>query len=318
MKTVCITGVNGNVGSYIAEEMLPSCRVIGMTRNPDVLPAYMPEIIKDKPFSFFRGDITNKRDIEDMIKQFRPDMFINCAAESSIVNSFNNQNYTLEASGHSVVNMLEAIKNYSEHTKFVTLGSIMMFRSSSEPINEMSPMDPDKSPYAAAKILAFNAVKKYRDEGLFCSNALLVNSESPRRPEQYILPKIVKAAVMIKLGKQKNLTVGNISAVRNFIHARDAAEAIVAIINLPVPNDFIISGNEMHSIENVIQIVFGKLNLNWSDYVQTDPQFVRDYESQTDQYVPDNSKLKCAIDWQPMSFNDLIDEMIQHYMKVNA
>jgi len=316
-KKACITGWTGQIGSYLCDILLQNnyhiCALNHSGYNSSL--KYLQNIIKNKKFDYIYGDIANTEVINNFISKIQPDIYINCAAQSNVTVSFEKPEYTMEATGNSVKYCLDAIKQYSPNTKFVTLSSSEMFNDPIGPWNEQSLMGP-KSPYAEAKLYAHNLVKQYREQyNLFASNAICFNSESSRRGNDYVTKKIVQTSVKIKLGLESKLYLGNILSMRDWSHANDTADAIYKIVTASEPDDFVIASGEMHSVKEFVEKVFQILQLNWTDHVVIDQKLFR--PNKENSFCGDISKIKSQLNWQPKySFDGLIDEMVTAELKL--
>jgi|ERR1019366_2689871 GDPmannose 4,6-dehydratase len=313
MKKACITSC-GQIATYLIEQLLQDdYQVMVMARygSTNKLPK---EITNHKRFTSMYGDIGYYQDIVDFVEAAnQSDIFIHTAAQSNVKLSFEQPELTMKLTGSSVEYCLDIIRRLSPKTHFVQLSSCEQFGGYPAPQNEETPFSP-QSPYARAKCHGFNKVQQYRDYGLFASNAILFNTESPRRPENYVSRKIVKGACRIKLGLQEKLLLGNIEGKRDFSHAYDAANAIIKIAQAEKADDFIVSSNQSHSIRKFVELAFSKLELNWQDYVVIDPDLYR--ENAGPEYCGDNSKIKKKLNWEPKyTFDSLIGEMIEVEMK---
>jgi GDPmannose 4,6-dehydratase len=260
-------------------------------------------------FKIIHGDIVDSKLIANIISDMIPYIYINCAAQSNVTLSFENPEHTMEVTGNSVKYCLDAIKQYSPYTRFVTLSSSEMFNDPIGPWNENSLMVP-QSPYAEAKLFAYNLTKQYRaDYNLFASNAICFNSESSRRGEAFVTKKIVQTAVKIKFGLENKLYLGNILSARDWSHASDTASAIYKIATANDPDDFVIASGEMHFVKEFVEKVFQLLQLNWEEYVVIDQNLFR--PNKENSHPGDISKIKDILNWKSAySFNGLIDEMV--------
>ena len=316
MKTAFITGACGQIGSYLSELLLQdNYQVYGLQhKDAPAIPSYLNAILENPNFKLVIGDITDQQMISSFIANHQPNLFINCAAQSNVRESFESPEYTKKATGDSVTTCLEAIRQHSLDTRFITLGSSEMFGKSPSPQNELSTFDP-QSPYAEAKLMGYRATANYRKVyGLFACNAICFNSESPRRPEVYVTKKISTAAVRIKLGLQDKLVLGDLKSVRDFSHAQDTARAIYKIITARSPDDFVVASGKMHSVQDFVERAFNKLQLNWQDYVVIDPKFFR--STPPNVFCGNNSKLINTLNWKPKyTFEQLVDEMVEYDLK---
>jgi GDPmannose 4,6-dehydratase len=180
---------------------------------------------------------------------------------------------------------------------------------------ESTPMTP-VSPYGCAKVFSYNICKNYRNAyNMFVSNGILFNHESPRRGTNFVTNKVCKQAVMIKLGLAHELRLGNLEATRDWGHAKDYVEAMWRILQLDKPDDYVCSTGVSHSVKDLVEYVFGKLNLDWKLYVKQDPAFLRSEE--LNDLKGDNMKLTNHIAWKPTyTFESMLDEMIEHWLTV--
>jgi GDPmannose 4,6-dehydratase len=317
MKVAVVSGSTGQIGSYLCELLLQEgYDVYGLKHhNDNIYPPYIKNLLLNPKFKLFFGDISDKSFVNSFITKYRPNLFLNCAAQSNVVSSFTSKDYTMMATGESVIYCLDAIKNHSPTTRFITLGSPLMFGNSPVPQNELSLLDA-KSPYAEAKIIAYRAAIKYRQKyNLFACNAICFNSESPRRSIEYVSRKITNSAARIKLGLQDKLILGNINSLRDFSHSQDTATAIYQIITHRQPDDFVIASGKTHSIQEIVELAFSQCNLNWKQCVEIDPKYFRNEKENV--YCGDISKIYRELQWQPtIKFEDLIKEMIEYDLAI--
>lgn len=320
-NTACITGITGQTGSYLCDLLLSKgYKVYGMKRRASSLNTeridhvYVDPHFEHKMELIF-GDMTDYSSLSSWIGDIKPDLFFNMAAQSHVRVSFDIPEYTMDCTGTGVTRVLEAIRKNSPQTKFLTASSSEMFGSEPPPQNELTRFHP-RSPYGVAKVAGYHATVNYREAyGLHACNAISFNHESPRRGETFVTRKITLAATRIKLGLQDKLYLGNLSAKRDWSHAKDVAEAMYKIITAPVADDFVIASGEMHSVEEFARLVFDKLDLDFSEYVRFDPKYLR--PSEVDALCGDPSKLKTTLGWEPLySFEDLVDEMIESDMEL--
>ena len=315
MKTVFITGASGQIGSYLSEIMLSNDYIVyGLKRPSSSNITNLENVISNSDFKLVNGDITDDKFINNFVSNIKPDIFVNCAAQSNVIKSsesFDSKYLTRLAGASSTISCLNAIRKHSSNTKFVTLGSSLMFGNSPPPQNENCPFDP-KSPYALAKLISYDVVNYYRNfHNLFASNAICFNSESPRRPENYVSRKITKAIARIKYGLQDKLVLGNLNALRDFSHAKDTANAIFKIITYHQPDNFIVASGQTHSIQELVELAFIYCNLDWKNYVETDLKFFR--EKKENIYCGDVLKIRNYLNWEPKyNFFDLVKEMVDH------
>lgn len=315
MKTACVIGATGQTGSYLCELLLrKGYKVHGLKRrsssiNTDRINHLYADPHLNGNLELNYGDLSDYSSLAGWIGDIKPDLLFNMGAMSHVAVSFNIPEYTMDITGTGVIRVLEAIRKNSPKTHFLTASSSEMFGSSAPPQNEMTPFHP-RSPYGVAKVAGYYATINYREAyGLYACNAISNNHESSRRGETFVSRKITLAATRIKLGMQDKLYLGNLSAQRDWSHASDIAEAMFLIINDEKSDDYVIASGIMHSVQEFVEMVFGKLNLDWRQYVEVDPRYFR--PSEVDALCGDASKLKKNLGWQAKyTFEMLVDEMI--------
>jgi GDPmannose 4,6-dehydratase len=220
------------------------------------------------------------------------------------------------ANALGVLNMLEAMRDICPHARFYQASSSEMFGNSTDPDGfqrEITPMRP-VSPYGCAKVFGFNIVRNYRHSyHLFASNGILFNHESPRRGSNFVTNKIMKAAVRIRLGMQDKLELGNIDSQRDWGHSKDYTRAMMLILNHAEPDDFVIATGIAHSVREVCEFAFGRLGLDYRQYVVQNPAYMRPEELK---YLRgDASKARTVLGWRPeIAFEQMLDEMIEHWL----
>jgi len=319
-ETACITGITGQTGSYLCDLLLSKgYKVYGLKRRSSSLnteridhvytdPHISPNADPNK-LEMIYGDLADYSSVAGWIGDIKPDLFFNMGAQSHVRVSFDIPEYTMDVTGTGVIRVLEAIRKNSPKTKFLTASSSEMFGSHPPPQNEQTPFHP-RSPYGVAKVAGYFATVNYREAyGLHACNAISFNHESPRRGETFVTRKITRAATRIKLGLQDKLYLGNLSAMRDWSHAADVADAMYKIITAPTADDFVVASGEMHSVEEFAQMVFNKLGLDYKQYVEFDSRYLR--PSEVDALRGDSYKLRSTLGWQPVyNFESLVNEML--------
>jgi len=322
MKKAFITGINGQDGSYLAEYLLDlGYEVHGMVRRnsvPENQSARMAICSKNPNFHTHYGDLLDQTSIERLLTEIRPDEIYNIGAQSHVRISFDIPQFTLQTNSIGVINILEAYKRICPEAKFYQASSSEMFGLTVEDDNfqrETTVMNP-VSPYGCSKVLAYNLVRHYRRAyGLHAVNGILFNHESPRRGSNFVTNKVVKAACMIKLGRQDKLELGNMDAYRDWGHSKDYVKAMHMILNHDVADDFVVSTMETHSVREMCDVVFSYLGMDYKDYVVQNPKFLRPEELP---YLKgDSTKIRTTLGWKPeYTFEALMHEMVDHWMDV--
>jgi GDPmannose 4,6-dehydratase len=317
MKKACITGITGQTGSYLAELLLhKGYNVYGLIRRSSSFNTErIDHIYGDIKLSY--GDLSDYGSISNWVRNIQPDEFYNLGAQSHVRVSFDIPEYTMDIGATGVVRCLEALSNFSSHTRFVQASTSELFGSTPPPQNENTPLHP-RSPYGAAKIAGYWSTINYREAGkLFAANSISFNHESPRRGETFVTRKITRTAARIKLGLQKELVLGNIDAQRDWNHAKDVAKAIHLMATAPYASDWVVGSGQMHSVKDFLELVFKKLDLNWQDYVKFDDRYLRPTE--VDALCGDSTKIRTQLGWKPdYTFEQLVDEMIDNDLKLAA
>jgi GDPmannose 4,6-dehydratase len=318
MKAI-ITGINGQDGSYLSEHLLNiGYDVHGMIRRHSISESQHQRLDHiQNQIKFYYGDLTDQTSIEKILTEVKPDLIFNLGAQSHVRISFEIPQYTIQVNGLGVVNLLEAYRRICPQARFYQASSSEMFGLSIEDDlsqNENTPMNPT-SPYGCAKVLAYNLVRHYRRAyGLHACNGILFNHESPRRGLNFVTQKVIKGAVEIKLGIRDNIELGNIGSFRDWGHSKDYTKAMIKIINHSVPDDFVIATGETHCIEEMCNIVFSYLGLDYKKYIKQNPIYMRPEELP---YLKgDSIKARTILGWAPeISFDEMIKEMCDYWLK---
>jgi GDPmannose 4,6-dehydratase len=317
MKKALITGINGQDASYLAELLIDKgYEVHGTTRRNSVLENQNPRVdhIKSKIHIHY-GDLTDSVGMLNLIDQVRPDEVYSLAAQSDVRISFEQPLYTANVNATGVLNLLETVRKICPNSKFYQAGSSEMFGNSVDPDGcqrESTQMLP-VSPYGIAKLFAHNTTVYYRDRyGMFACNGIFFNHESSRRGTNFVTNKVAKTAVMIKKGLADRLMLGNLDSTRDWGHSKDYVRAMWMIMQQDQPSDYVCATGVAHSIRDMVNYVFGKLDLDWNDYVTCDTALYRNPELFN--LCGDSSKLRNTVKWQPeYNFETMLDEMIEYW-----
>ena len=310
-----ITGITGQDGSYLADSLLEKgYEVFGMVRRSASPNLDRIEHIQEQ-LTLVPGDITDLSCLCRIMEDVQPDEVYNLAAQSFVKVSFEEPIHTCNTTGMGFLNVLEAVRLINPKIKIYQAGSSEMFGKVHEsPQSETTPFHP-RSPYGVAKVFAHWAAVNYRESyGMFVSNGILFNHESPRRGEEFVTKKIVDSVARIYKGKQDKLELGNLDARRDWGFAGDYVEAMHLMLQHNKADDFVVCTGETHTVREFCEAAFNYVGLSYTDHVEVNPAFYRPAEVEL--LVGDHSKITKDLGWSPkVSFSKLVHMMMEDSLK---
>ncbi len=310
MPTAIITGITGQDGSYLAELLLKKgYQVIGVARRSSTVNYERIQHFVDD-ITVVQGDLQDQGSLLSLLEEYKPSEVYNLAAQSFVPTSWNQPALTGDVTALGVTRMLEAIRFVNPKIRFYQASSSEMFGKVMEvPQREETPFYP-RSPYGVAKVYGHWITINYRESfDMFATSGILFNHESPRRGMEFVTRKISNAAASIKLGKAKELRLGNLEAQRDWGFAGDYVEAMWLMLQQDKPDNYVIGTGETHAVREFCEIAFAHLNLDYKDFVVMDEKFYRPAE--VDLLISDPSKARRQLKWEPaVSFKELVKMMV--------
>jgi len=322
MKKALITGINGQDGSYLTELLLEKgYEVHGILKRNSVAEnqtARLDDTYHLIKNNLYYADMTDMASLVRVLQEVQPDEIYNLAAQSHVRISFDQPIYTAQTVAIGTMNLLEGIRLICPNVRMYQASSSEMFGNSIDEDGfqrETTPMNPT-SPYGCSKVFGYNLLRNYRNSyNLFLSNGILFNHESPRRGTNFVTNKVVKEAVKIKTGLSKELMLGNLKATRDWGHSKDYVNCMWLILQHDTPDDFVCSTGISHSVKDLCDYVFTKLDLDYKDYVGIDEKYFRPEE--LDDLKGDCTKAKEVLGWEhEYTFESMLDEMIEYQKKL--
>lgn len=304
MKRALITGITGQDGSYLAELLLAKgYEVHGLIRRASTFNTsridhlYVDPHDPEASLFLHYADLRDGARLVALLQQIRPDEVYNLAAQSHVRVSFDEPEHTADVTGTGTIRLIEAVRQSGIPTRFYQASSSEQFGSSPPPQNETTPFQP-QSPYAAAKVYSYWITRNYREAyGLYAVNGILFNHESPRRGETFVTRKITRAVARIHAGKQRELYLGNLHAVRDWGYAAEYVEGMWRMLQNDEPDDYVLATGVGYSIRDFLTAAFGHAGMNWEEFVRFDDRYVRPTE--VDALIGDASKASRDLNWSP-------------------
>jgi GDPmannose 4,6-dehydratase len=317
-KRALVTGITGQDGSYLAEFLLEQgYQVIGMIRRSSTINFERIRHFQDR-VTLVQGDLLDQASLIDILSVHRPHEVYNLAAQSFVQTSWNQPVFTGEVTGLGVTRLLDAIRLIDSDIRFYQASSSEMFGKVREvPQTEVTPFYP-RSPYGVAKVYGHWITVNYRESyGLYAVSGICFNHESPRRGQEFVTRKIARSAAMIKLGKEKELRLGNLESQRDWGFAPDYVQGMWSMLQQDKADDYVLATGRTHSVGRFVELAFETLGLDYRPYVVQDPQFMR--KADVDLLVGNPAKAKAKLGWEATtSFEQLVKLMVEAELSAAA
>lgn len=326
-QVALITGVTGQDGAYLARLLLDKGYIVhGVKRRSSsfntgrVDDLYVDPHEQDTRFFLHHGDLTDATNLIRLVQEIRPTEIYNLAAQSHVMVSFETAEYTANADAIGALRLLEAIRilKMGDRVRFYQASTSELYGKVQEtPQSETTPFYP-RSPYAVAKLYGYWITVNYREAyGYHASNGILFNHESPMRGETFVTRKITRAVGRIKHGLQDKLFMGNLDAKRDWGFAGDYVEQMWLMLQQDTPDDYVVATGQTHTVRQFCERAFGRVGLDYNDYVEIDPRYYRPAE--VDLLWGDPTKAKEKLGWVPkVSFEGLVDMMVDADLELAA
>jgi GDPmannose 4,6-dehydratase len=302
-KIALITGITGQDGSYLAEQLLEKGYIVhGLIRRSSTFnTARIDHLYRDPHDPQARlflhyGDLTDGSRLVTLLERIAPSEIYHLGAQSHVRVSFDEPEFTGDVTGLGTTRLLEAIRVSEVPARFYQASSSEMFGATPPPQDERAAFYP-RSPYAAAKVYAYWMVRNYREAyGLFACNGILFNHESPRRGETFVTRKITMAVAAIAAGRQKELYLGNLDAKRDWGYAPEFTDAMWRMLQADEPTDYVVATGTSYSVGDFVRMAFEHVGLDWEKHVKFDPRYLRPTE--VDDLIGDASKAREILGWE--------------------
>jgi GDPmannose 4,6-dehydratase len=302
-KIALITGITGQDGSYLAELLLEKgYEVHGIIRRSSsfntgrIEHIFQDPHVKNQKLFLHYGDLTDGTNLTNLVYQIKPTEVYNLGAQSHVQVSFTLPQYTAEVDAVGAVALLEAIRVSGVECRYYQASTSELYGSTPPPQNEESKFQP-RSPYAAAKLMAYWCTANYRDGyGIHATNGILFNHESPRRGETFVTRKITRAVARIALGSKEKLFLGNLDAIRDWGYAKEYVESMWLMLQQDKPGDYVVATGVGASVKDFAEASFTHVGLNWKDHIELDKRYIRPTE--VDALIGDPSKAEKVLGWK--------------------
>ena len=321
-KVALVTGVTGQDGSYLAEFLLnKGYEVHGLIRRSSTFNTSRIDHIYEDPHEknpklfLHYGDLIDGVGLTNLVREVNPDEVYNLGAQSHVQVSFTMPQYTGQVDAVGAVGLLEAIRSAGVNTRFYQASTSELFGSTPPPQNENSAFRP-RSPYAAAKLMAYWCTVNYREGyGMHATNGILFNHESPRRGETFVTRKITRAVAAIASGSTKKLFLGNLDAVRDWGYAKEYVESMWLMLQRDKPSDYVVATGVGATVKDFAEAAFARVGLNWEDHIEVDEKYIRPTE--VDALIGDPSKATKELNWKATThWKELAELMVDADMAV--
>ena len=301
-KTALITGITGQDGSYLAELLLEKGYMVhGLIRRASTFNTHRIDHLYQDPHDpearlrLHYGDLSDGSRLVTLIEQIDPDEVYHLAAQSHVRVSFDEPEFTGDVTGVGTTRLLEAIRMIGLDCRYYQASTSEMFGATPPPQCETTPFYP-RSPYGAAKVYAYWMTRNYREGyGMFATNGILFNHESPRRGETFVTRKITRAVADICAGRADSLYLGNLDAVRDWGYAPEYVEGMWRMLQADEPDDFVLATGEAYTVRDFVEAAFAHVNLDWEKYVRFDERYLRPTE--VDALIGDATKAREKLGW---------------------
>ena len=311
MKTALVTGITGQDGSYLAEQLLErGYEVVGLVRrssspNTHRIDAILPRV------TVRWGDLLDSDSLNDAVSATRPDEIYHLAAQSDVGLSFKQPVLTTEVNALGTVRLLQAVRRHAPDARMYVASTSEMFgNAATTPQSESTPFAP-RSPYGAAKVYAHHMAVHYRQAyGMFIACGIGFNHESPRRGERFVTQKVARQVARIARGEANELSLGNMAARRDWGFAPDYTDAMWRMLQVDEPDDYVLATGESHSVAELVERAFAIIGRDPAEFVRSDPEMQR--PTDVDHLRGDATRARLKLGWTPtVRFDELVERMVR-------